>query len=60
MITGRLSLKYGKYMAVFSAALLTVKNLKPSEHPCEHLGKHLGNLKKTYEEPGKQPVKELT
>ena len=31
MIAGRLSLNYGKYMAGVSAALLTVKNLKPTE-----------------------------
>ena len=31
MIAGRLSLNYGKYMAGVSAALLTLKNLKPTE-----------------------------
>ena len=51
MIAGRLSLKYGKYMAGFSAALLTVTNLKPSEQ--------LEKFEKTFEHQGEQPVKEL-
>ena len=52
MIAGRLSLKYGKYMAGFRAALLTVKKLKSPGLSSEE-------LVTTFEYPGEQPVKEL-
>ena len=52
MIAGRLSLKYGKYMAGFSAALLPVNNFKPSEHLGEQLGEQ---LQTNFEEPVKEP-----
>ena len=45
MIAGRLSLNYGKYMALASAALLTAKNV---ELP-EELDKNLENALQTLE-----------
>jgi len=46
MITGRLSLNYGKYMAIMSAGLLTAKNVeldKNSKNTSEELDKNLEN-----------------
>ena len=46
MIAGRLSLKYGRIMALASAALLTAKNLTTSPEPVastwEELGQEVG------------------
>ena len=46
MIAGRLCLKYGRIMALASAALLIAKNLAPSQEPvastCEQLDQELG------------------
>ena len=58
MIPARLSLKYGKYMAGFSAALLTVKNLKPEELATAAAGAS-AKLETNFERQGEQLVKEL-
>ena len=54
MIAGRLSLKHVKYMAGFSAALLTVKNLKPSEELATASAGTSAKLETTFEEPVKE------
>ena len=45
MIAGRLSLNYGKYMALASAALLTAKNVELSEDLDKNLENNLEELK---------------